>query len=133
MKKHPLYRTWATMIDRCYNKKDSNYHNYGGRGIVICKRWLSSFRNFINDMGEKPSASHSIDRINNDGNYKPSNCKWSTRAEQVRNRRCSKINAKIAEQIRTRFANGERNKDLAKEFGLHVTMVSYIVHKRYWK
>lgn len=67
-------------------KNDPAYHSYGGRGISICKRW-DKFENFISDMGSKPTEKHSIDRINNDGNYTPSNCRWATKKEQVRNRR----------------------------------------------
>lgn len=119
---------------RCNNKNDKDYRNYGARGIKVCKRWSDNFYDFVRDMGLKPSTAHSLDRYpDNDGNYDPSNCRWATIVQQNRNRSCSKITEATAEQIRTRFANGERNKDLAKEFDLHVTMVSYIVHHRYWK
>ena len=122
------------MKDRCYNANHASYKNYGGRGITVCKRWKNSFVTFSLDMGEKPSPAHSLDRYpNNDGNYKPSNCRWATRIEQMNNRRGAKITRIIAEQIRTRFANGERNKDLANEFGLHKTMIRFILSKRYWK
>lgn len=81
------FQTWANMIQRCYNKKIPNYYNYGGRGITVCDRWLNSFENFYADVGAKPPNT-SIDRINNDGNYEPTNCKWSTKKEQANNRRC---------------------------------------------
>lgn len=77
--------TWRHMHDRCYNTELHTYKYYGGRGIKVCKRWKDNFINFYNDMGKKP-AKHSIDRINNDGNYTPKNCKWSTRKEQDKNR-----------------------------------------------
>lgn len=80
------YIAWSNMKTRCLNKKYKEYSYYGGRGISICKRWLESFECFLEDMGEKPSD-QSIDRINNDGNYEPSNCRWSTNAEQCANRR----------------------------------------------
>lgn len=80
------YTVWANMKGRCYNEKDAAYYNYGGRGITICERWLNSFENFLKDMGECPDGM-SIDRINNDGNYEPSNCKWVTIFEQNANRR----------------------------------------------
>lgn len=84
--KTPEYRSWCSIKERCYNKKNNRYYRYGGRGIVICDRWLNSFENFISDMGERPSAEYSIERINNDGNYEPSNCKWATIEEQASNK-----------------------------------------------
>lgn len=82
----PEYSAWSSMKKRCFNYADKNYQNYGGRGIKVCDRWLK-FENFIADMGKRPSPEHSLERVNNDGNYEPSNCKWATRTEQGRNRR----------------------------------------------
>jgi hypothetical protein len=81
------HRTWKHIKMRCYNPKDISYKNYGGRGIIMCERWRHSAENFIADMGPKPSPKHSIDRINNDGNYEPSNCRWATRKQQNNNKR----------------------------------------------
>ena len=81
------YRSWYGMKSRCYNPNNKRYKNYGGRGIEVCDRWKDSFENFYNDMGSKPSSKHSIDRIDNDRNYEPGNCKWSTATEQNRNQR----------------------------------------------
>lgn len=91
MSKTPTYTAWFRMRRRCDNKKDKHHWKYyGGRGIKVCPRW-ESFENFLEDMGERPSAKHSLDRINNDGNYSPENCKWSTRTEQARNKRSNHL------------------------------------------
>lgn len=80
MYKTPTYNSWVSMKVRCNRKKNDNYHRYGGRGIKVCERWMV-FENFFADMGERPEGM-TLDRIDNDGNYEQSNCKWSTKQEQ---------------------------------------------------
>ena len=82
-----VYRSWFALIQRCNNKNSTPYPYYGGRGISVCERWVNSFEDFYKDMGDKPSKNHSIDRIDNDGDYCPENCRWATNKQQSRNKR----------------------------------------------
>lgn len=87
----PTYHCWNSMLQRCSNKKDTAYHHYGGRGIKVCDRWQNSFENFYEDMGQRPEGL-TIDRINNEGNYEPSNCRWASMQVQGLNQRRFKTN-----------------------------------------
>jgi hypothetical protein len=90
MSKSYLHNIWRKMKYRCFNTSDAAYNDYGGRGITVCERWRT-FENFYADMGERPGPDYSLDRINNDGNYEPGNCRWATRSEQMLNKRKKKV------------------------------------------
>jgi hypothetical protein len=83
------YKSWDSMLERCLNPKNKSYADYAGRGISVCQRWLK-FENFLEDMGERPPCM-SLDRINNDGNYEPGNCRWATATEQLNNTRANRF------------------------------------------
>lgn len=89
--RNPIYSTWASMIRRCHDSNAPQYTGYGARGIIVCDEWRNSFRAFASAMGEKPSAQHSLDRIDNNGNYEPGNCRWATSDEQHANRRITRF------------------------------------------
>ena len=86
--KSRTYQSWRAMRERCSNPNNSHYNSYGGRGIIVCERW-NDFALFLADMGERP-VNKTLDRINNNGNYEPSNCRWATDAEQRANKRSRK-------------------------------------------
>lgn len=88
------YKSWCGILERCNNPNNHKYPIYGGRGIEVCKRWLS-FENFYDDMGDKPAPQYSIDRIDTNGDYHPDNCRWATPVLQARNRRATKGNTGV--------------------------------------
>lgn len=87
----PEFLVWKGMLTRCANPNGEHWDRYGGRGIIVCERWASSFEAFFKDVGPRPSPRHSIERKDNDGNYEPSNCIWATRTVQVRNQSRSRM------------------------------------------
>lgn len=88
---HPLWKTWNMMIGRCYDARVNGFESYGGRGISVCDRWKNSFDNFVSDMGPRPDVGFTIDRIDVNGNYEPSNVRWGSRVQQYANKRNSHI------------------------------------------
>lgn len=115
--KTPEYSTWQAMKERCYNENNRSYKHYGGKGITVCDRWLESFENFYEDMGKKPFPDHSIDRIDNSGNYEPGNCRWATYIEQNNN----------TSRTRLFTVNGQEKKiiELAKENGISQALIQH--------
>lgn len=105
------YNTWSNMVSRCKYKNNKSYKNYGGRGIKVCKRWANSFLNFYNDIGPRPTREHTLDRINNNQGYKPSNCRWVSRSEQQVNKRKRKYFGIYKLKVRKRYVVSiQRNK-----------------------
>jgi len=111
------------MVQRGTNEQSKNYSYYGGRGIIVCQRWVESFEAFLTDMGPRPSPKHSIDRFpDKNGNYEPGNCRWATQAEQSRNTR---RNVNVTFDGRTMCLT-----DWAKELGVSGSCLRYRI--RYW-
>jgi hypothetical protein len=139
---HPLYKTFTGMRDRCRNPKHQYYHRYGGRGISVCPQWLergSGFWNWLEHMGPRPEG-HSIDRIDNDGNYEPGNVRWATRSQQYYNSDIakgerhgqSKLTREKVSLIKKALAEGLSAKAVGAMFGVPRTTVSDIKHGRTW-
>ncbi len=110
--RHPLWAVWHGMWQRCTNPKRADYRYYGGRGISVCREW-KSFLAFRIDMGPRPSAAHTLDRVDNDGNYTPQNCRWATRHEQQAN---SRVVLKITARGKTQSLSA-----WARELGMSVS------------
>jgi len=130
------YSAWAHAIARCTNPKNKDFHRYGGRGISICQRWRDSYECFLSDMGRKPSSKHSIERIHNNGDYEPSNCRWATHLEQCTNRKnpTRKLTDLDVKEIETRLRNKETQNSIATRFGVSQAIISAINnHRRRWR
>lgn len=125
------YGIWRNIKTRCSNPRFPRFADYGGRGIKVCDRW-ESFENFLADMGERPSPKHSIDRINNDGDYEPGNCRWATPVQQRRNQPRYKMTADLVNEIRGRVEHGESKQSIARRLGFSRSYVGDIVARKYW-
>jgi len=120
------------MLKRCRDPRHIYFAKYGGRGITVCARW-SNFPEFLADMGPRPSLRHSIDRIDNDGNYELSNCRWATPAQQQRNRRDNKLNLDQVTDIRKEYIFGITSyQKIADKYGVALSHIYNIVKRRVW-
>ncbi len=127
------YITWQQFKGRCYNKKHKQYFRYGGRGIAVCNRWKNSFFAFYADMGLRPFPKAQIDRIDNDGNYEPGNCRWTTSAQNCRNRSNNKLTLSKVKKIRELYdGNRITQKQLGNTFKINPSLISRIVNNKIW-
>ncbi len=130
-KPSPTYRIWQSMIDRCENLQAKDYLYYGGRGIAVCDRWRD-FESFLVDMGEKPDGL-TLERVNNDHNYEPANCKWATRSEQSRNSRTTRLSPELVLEVHGRVEHGESMASVARRLGVSESCVAHARAGRTWK
>jgi hypothetical protein len=126
--RHPLRDTWRGMLARCSGEDP----RYGGRGISVCLRWRESFSVFVADMGPKPSPKHSIDRINNNGNYEPSNCRWATPRQQSQNTSRSLGEDSVYAIRRVAATKCATHVAIARWFGVTPTCIGSIVRRETW-
>jgi hypothetical protein len=124
LSKSPEYRVWINMKSRCFNPTHVSYPNYGGRGIDVCDQWRHSFETFLQDMGNRPSSRHSIERKDPNGHYHPSNCCWATSGEQARNKRTTVLVCWDDHVMSL--------KDAAKHFGISYRIVTERKNQRGW-
>lgn len=128
-----LYAIWSEMIQRCTNPRNPQYANYGGRGIGVHAPWRDSFEAFRDDVGERPSPWHSLDRFpDNDGNYEPDNVRWATPTEQSHNSRKLKLSDDQVAQVRLLVGEGMTRRAVAERFGVAASYIGALVqgHRR---
>ncbi len=124
------YQSWKHMIGRCFNKNEKAFKHYGGRGITVCDRWLA-FENFYADMGNVTDG-FSIERVDVNGNYEPSNCKWIPKNRQATNRRSSVLTESDVREIRRLRSEGLIMKDIGSRFGASVQLVYQVLSGKAW-
>jgi len=122
----PEYRAWKAMKNRCYNSNLESWHRYGGRGIKVYGPWLTDFEAFFEHIGPRPSPKHSVDRIDNDGDYAPGNVRWATNKEQAASRCLTKLSDDDVAFIRHWISRGHRSKHIAEAFSITDSYVRMI-------
>lgn len=130
----PEYEAWKGMKSRCYNENKKQFKDWGGRGIIVCDRWIDSFENFLEDMGKMPGPRYSLERIDNNGNYEPSNCEWIHVTEQARNKTNNQISGiEEANEIRQKYKTGRyTHLLLSEEHGCSEFVIWSIVNNKTW-
>ncbi len=146
----PEYQAWRNMIKRCYTPSHAHFKHYGGRGIMVCIRWLNGFAAFLADVGSRPSPTHSLDRKNNNGHYTPRNVRWASPIEQRANRRpcdtvpknpakgeghgCAKLTNKEVLEIRAAYVPWRMScRMLAEKYNVDASLVGLIVARKIWR
>ena len=128
-----IYHIWYSMINRCEQKQNDAYKNYGGRGIKIVNEWKENFAVFEKwALANGYQNDLTIDRIDNDGNYEPSNCQWLTPKENTRKRRNVKLTMDSANEIRKMISNGVKYEDIGEMFNICISQISRIKHNKRW-
>ncbi len=133
MRRHPIYWSWYSMKTRCGNPNHADYPNWGGRGITYDPHW-ECFLNFLEDMGDRPSKKHCLERVDNEKGYSKENCVWMLKIYQTRNQRNTKLSMEKAREIRALYAIGNTTYDkIAKIYDVSDTVIAGIIKGRVWK
>ena len=130
--KTPEHKVWCSMIERCHSPTHADFICYGGRGIAVCNEWRASFTTFLRDVGNRPTAQHSIDRIDNNDGYRPGNVRWATPAKQGRNSRTTKLTDVAVAEIRA-VRGLISQSSLAAKFGVNRSTISLVQAGKNWR
>lgn len=128
-----VYSTWISMKERCYNKKNKRYMQYGGRGVCVQESWINNFDLFRSYIGEPPSPLHSIDRIDTNGNYCEGNVRWLSQQEQCQNKRNNVFTPETVRLARLKFSTGHSLRSISEELSINIKTVDKAVKGRSWK